>query len=455
MTDNRHVRRRAGLRARTSLAFAALALVLSASLALMTYGLTRQYLLSKRESLATHQAVVDAQAVARFLQNDTADPGAILVNISSTGGSRPVLLLAGRWFSASIDVGRDAVPARLQALQGTRTERQRTTINHGPAVVVAVPIGPDLGVYYEVISLTELRDTLRTLAIILTIAALITTLLGALLGRLASRRVLRPIEAMAANAVSIASGDTETRLGADDADLAPFVHAFNDMVDALRERIDREARFASDVSHELRTPLTAIRAAIDVLERRVDDPARPALEILRRQTFRFERLVIDLLEISRFNAGSTTLTLEAADPAAFVHEVLQRSGHGDIPLVVEPSAPATARFDRRRIDRVLTNLLDNADHYANGATGVSVAGTPDAFEIAVDDAGPGVAPAERILVFERFHRGDASRTTTAPGTGLGLAIAAEHCRLHGGRLRIEDSPAGGARFLIELPLSAT
>ena len=170
------------MRARTSLAFAALALVLSVSLALMTYGLTRRYLLSKRESLATQQAVVDARAVATFLQDRTADPAAILVNLSSASGSRPVLLLGDQWFSASIDVGRDAIPVELQSMQGTRTERQRTTIDGKPAVVVAVPIGPDVGVYYEVFSLTELRDTLRTLAIILAVVAVITTLLGALLG---------------------------------------------------------------------------------------------------------------------------------------------------------------------------------------------------------------------------------------------------------------------------------
>ncbi len=456
MPDDLAVRHRAGLRARTSVAFAALALVLSVSLAFMTYELTRRYLLSERQSLATQQAVVDAHAVATFLQDRSADPAAILVRLSNAGSSRPVLVLGGQWFSASVDLGRDAIPVAMQALRGTRTERQRVTIGGQPAVVVAVPIGRDIGVYYEVFLLTELRDTLRTLAIILAVVAAMTMLVGAVLGRFATRRVLRPIETMAAAAVSIAGGNSDTRLTAGDADLAPLVHSFNDMVDALEERIDREARFASDVSHELRTPLTAIRAAIDVLERRVDDHARPALEILRRQTYRFERLVLDLLEISRFNAGSTTLELETVNPAAFVEDVLQRSRHPDIPLVVGPSTPPTARFDRRRIDRVLTNLLENADHYAHGPTAVVIAGTPDALQIAVDDAGPGVAPAERELVFERFHRGDASRTTTAPGTGLGLAIAAEHCRMHGGRLSVDDNPDGhGARFLVELPTDTT
>ncbi len=440
------------MRVRTSIAFAALALILSVSLVLMTYALTRRYLLSKRETLATHQAVVDARTAAAFLQDRTADPTVILASLSSATGAHPVLRLDRRWFAASIDAGRDAIPPALRTLQGSQTQRQRVTIGGQPAVIVAVPIGPDVGVYYEVFTLTELEATLRTLAIILAIAAAITTVSGATVGLFASRRILRPIDAMAHTAVDIASGNHDRRLVTSDPDLAPFVHAFNDMVDTLQERVDHEARFASDVSHELRTPLTAIRSAIDVLGRRVDDRSRPALDILRRQTERFERLVLDLLEISRFDAGSASLVLEDTDPARFVEGVLRRTGHAEVPVAVDPSAPRSARFDPRRIDRVLTNLLENADHYANGATQVLVVGTVDGLEIAVDDAGPGIPPGDRDIVFERFNRGESSRASSAPGTGLGLAIAAAHCELHGGRLTVADSPTGGARFVIELPL---
>jgi two-component system sensor histidine kinase MtrB len=454
VTDGAHARHGLGLRAKTGIAFAVLALVLSVSLAFMTYQLSRGYLLARRESFATREALANAHTVARLLKDPVIDRTTVLPNFSSTGGSGSLLRLDDEWFASTTAFSRATIPAGLRSLPDDRTARQRVTIAGTPSLVVAVPIHPNLGVYYQVFFLTELRSTLRTLAWVLGIAAAVTTLLGALIGHVASRRVLRPIAGMARTAVSIAGGH-DTRLTTNDRDLAPFVSSFNGMVDALQERVDRETRFAADASHELRTPLTAIRAAIEVLERRVDDRARPALEILRRQTDRFEHLVLDLLEMSRFTPGSNALVLDDVDPVQFVEGVLRRIAHTQIPIEMEPSGPATVRLDCRRIERVLTNLIDNADHYGGGATRIVIGGTPETLRIAVDDAGPAVAVSERELIFERFHRADASRASTAPGTGLGLAIALEHCRLHGGRLTVDDSPDGGARFLIELPVAPT
>ena len=355
-----------GLRTKTGIAFAALALLLSVTLAVMTYELTRSYLIAKRENLATREALTNAHSVATLLQNPAVDRATLLPNLSSVGSSSSVLQLDGQWFTSAVDVGRHAIPPGLQSLRGNQTARQRVTIAGAPAIVVAVPIEPNLGVYYQVFSLTELRSTLRTLAVALAIAAAVTTLFGALIGLLASRRVLRPIDSMAQAAVSIAGGSRETRLTTRDPDLAPFVDSFNDMVDALQERVDHEARFAADASHEFRTPLTAIRAAIDVLDNRVDDQARPALEILRRQTNRFENLVLDLLEISSLTPSSQPLVLDVIDPVPLVEGVLRRTAHTEIPIEVNPSAPTAAPIDCRRIERVLTNLIDNADHYASG-----------------------------------------------------------------------------------------
>lgn len=451
MADAIRTGRRAGLRTRASIAFALLALLLSVSLAFLTYGLARRYLLSKREAAVTQQAIQNARTVAGYLQSPTVEPTEILVNLAPLEGSRSVLRLDGRWYAASIDTGRATIPKQLQAVHGNHVQRQRVVAGRSTLLVVAVPIEPGRGTYFDVVRLDELQTTLRTLATILGIAAAITTVSGALVGRAASRRVLRPIRTMATAAVNIAEGKDEPRLTTSDADLEPFIRSFNDMVDALHERANREASFASNVSHELRTPLTAIRSAVDVLDRRIDEGTRPALEILRRQTNRFEQLVLDLLEISRLDAGAGAMDIESTSPAGVVEQALRRSGHLGIEVIVDESAPGAVRLDRRRIQRVITNLVENADHYAGGVVRIGIAGTSRTLLITVDDTGPGVPPAERSAIFDRFHRGAASRGASTPGTGLGLAIAAGHCELHGGHLLVGESPEGGARFTIELP----
>ena len=222
-----------GLRARTSLAFALLALLLSATLAIMTYELTRRYLVSKREELATQQAVANPRAASRLLRDQDADPTSVLVNLSSGSDARAVLQLRGRWFAASVDAGRDLIPDSLRSLHGPYTRRQRLDAGGAPAVVVAVPIEPAVGTYYEISPMSELRATLRTLGIILAIAATVTTLLGAIVGFLTSRRVLKPIDTMASAAVAIAGGDR---------DRAP--HELGPRSRAIRRFVQRHGRQA-------------------------------------------------------------------------------------------------------------------------------------------------------------------------------------------------------------------
>jgi signal transduction histidine kinase len=150
--------------------------------------------------------------------------------------------------------------------------------------------------------------------------------------------------------------------------------------------------------------------------------------------------------------GVAETELERVDPAALVREVLRSTERTAVRVEVDGAAPAVCTIDRRRIAQVLTNLLDNADAYGDGATTVLLSGTSDSVLIAVDDAGPGVAPEEQLHVFERFARGGASEAK--PGTGLGLALVVEHVRLHDGRVWVEDSPDGGARFVFQLPRDA-
>ena len=159
--------------------------------------------------------------------------------------------------------------------------------------------------------------------------------------------------------------------------------------------------------------------------------------------------MLDLLEISRLEAGATELAFTTVGPTELVRQVLVSSQRENVVIETEASAPSHVVLDQRRVSQVLTNLLDNADAYGGGALTVVVAGTSDTVFFAVDDGGPGVPEHERGYVFERFARGETAEN--APGTGLGLALVDEHVRLHRGRVWVEDSPAGGARFVVALP----
>jgi len=199
----------------------------------------------------------------------------------------------------------------------------------------------------------------------------------------------------------------------------------------------------------MRSPLATMAAALSVTRRRVNDRAGlDALDVLEGEVDRFSELVADLLEISRAEAGVAEVHVEVVDPVVFAERVLTSTDHGQVRLEVECAPDVRVALDKRRIGQALTNLLENADNYAGGATVVRVGDTPDEVLISVEDAGPGIPDHQRSYVFERFARGD---TVDAPGTGLGLALVQEHVRLHGGTVSVGDAPGGGACFTIRLP----
>jgi signal transduction histidine kinase len=279
----------------------------------------------------------------------------------------------------------------------------------------------------------------------------VATLVGLALGRWLAARLLRPVRRTAEAARDIRAGELDRRLGAErDPDLLPLVESFDGMVDELQLRIERERRFASDVTHELRSPLATMDAALSVARRRVSgDEAHHALDVLEQEMARFRDLIVDLLEIGRAEAGMAELSLEDVEPLELVGSVLRTTHRLEaVEVVAGPGSAGRLALDKRRIGQALVNLLDNADHYGGGATSVTVEGDDASVRIVVDDAGPGVPEHERQHVFGRFARG---ADNDVPGTGLGLALVAEHVRLHGGTVIVDDSPAGGARFVIELP----
>jgi len=244
----------------------------------------------------------------------------------------------------------------------------------------------------------------------------------------------------------------------DDADLGALVNSFNDMARALQERIERDARFASDVSHELRSPLMTLAASIEVMDNQRDDlpdRARVALDLMVGDVVRFQQLVEDLLEISRFDAGVVRLELEEVHLAELVMQAVSHSTEADVPVELDAElAGVVVQADKRRIVRVIANLLDNAGKYGDGATRVELRRKGGDVQIAVEDDGPGVPEGDRDRIFQRFNRGTSARQRgDVDGVGLGLALVKEHITIHGGRVWVEDKPDGspGARFVLALP----
>ncbi|HEX3947683.1 MAG TPA: HAMP domain-containing sensor histidine kinase, partial [Acidimicrobiales bacterium] len=245
--------------------------------------------------------------------------------------------------------------------------------------------------------------------------------------------------------------------------------SFNRMVDQLQERIEREARFTSDVSHELRSPLSTLANSLEVLESRAAElspTAQRALVLLGADLRRFQRMVGDLLEISRSDTGSADVSLEEVTAGELVRRSVAanaRSLPGGVAppeVVIDPAvAEAWLTVDKRRFERIMANLLENAALYAGGATSVRATPGPARQDgratiwVAVEDRGAGLTPTERARVFERFYRGQASGQRGAgTGTGLGLALVAEHVRLNGGTVWADEAEGGGARFTVELPV---
>ncbi|WP_381798001.1 MtrAB system histidine kinase MtrB [Streptomyces niveus] len=375
-----------------------------------------------------------------------------------------------------------SVPANLRSAvtKGTGTFQRYTLIQYtdGRESESGLVVGKRLtdvdGNSYELYYLFPLTQEEQSLNLVkgtlATAGLFVVVLLGAI-AWLVVRQVVTPVRMAAGIAERLSTGRLQERMkvtGEDD--IARLGEAFNKMAQNLQLKIQQleelsrmQRRFVSDVSHELRTPLTTVRMAADVIhEARVDfDPvtARSA-ELLGDQLDRFESLLSDLLEISRFDAGAAALEAEPIDLRVVVRRVIG----GAEPLaerkgtrirVIGDEQPVVAEADARRVERVLRNLVVNAVEHGEGRDVVvrmAVAG--GAVAVAVRDYGVGLKPGEATRVFNRFWRADPARARTTGGTGLGLSIAVEDARLHGGWLQAWGEPGGGSQFRLTLPRTA-
>lgn len=451
--------RRLSLRSRVTLLFLLTGIVTSLCLSLASYFTARSYLLERRDEVVERQAFNNAQLIRSQLRSRRSEAFELISGIRTERNGFAVLHLAPEnlYFSQEIRFTQSALPPELvDATLNGLTARQRFSLAGQPYVAVGVYIAEIGAHYFEAFPLADEQRTLNILASALAVGVVIVGILATGVGWWVSRRLLRPLERVSEAAGEIAEGGLDVRLEhSDDPDLSRLITSFNDMADAVQTRIERETRFASDVSHELRSPITALAAAVEVLDaRRADLSVRTqqALDVVVSQVRRFDQMVLDLLELSRMDVGAIGLHREEIDLAPFFTRVASRYGIGELVVEFDSAAVHTVSIDKRRFERVMANLFDNARQHAGGVTKVKVEVPHDGVvRIAVEDHGPGVAPSERALIFERFARGSAGRGRSG-GTGLGLALVAEHARAHAGRAWVEDAPNGGARFVVEIPI---
>jgi signal transduction histidine kinase len=446
-----------GLRATVTLAFAVGALTLSSALALGTYFTARHLLVDQRERTATRQAFTDGALVRDSLLTSGAQVSDVLGSISPPSGAVIYVRRQGEWYSSSLDSSGPELTSAVQPIVAEGSVGVAWTEATDPhAVVVGVPLPAVDAEYYEVSVAAELDDTLGTLGAALAICAALTTLAGALLGRVASRRVLAPLGEVATAAVRVSAWDLRTHLrNTEDPDLAALVGAFNHMVDALRDRIQHDARFAADVSHELRTPVTTLTTSLSLLQNAPDLSPRTAhaVELMADELDRFRRALTDLLALGRLDADAHESQPSPIGARALVRQALLSSDRALDLLQGDPEeAPdPVVEVDRSQLVRALSNLFQNADLHGGGLTGVRVVDRGRFVDVHVEDRGPGVGPADRERIFERFARAGGQKVGT--GSGLGLSIVEQTARNHGGDVWCTSHDEGGAVFVLRLPTS--
>ena len=440
---------RIGLRTRVALSFAVLSLVVAGAISIATYSLASFYLLSQRETAALTRATLDARAVGATLDAGLG-PTAALEQVPAVGTSQPMVRVEQTWYTSAVTVPPDALPKPLLELAENGGAQQRVEISGEPYYVVAVALPS--ATYVEVFPLRDLDRILTIGGWALITQTLIAAVAGWLIGRYVVGRVLQPVRRLGAAARRIASGELATRIDTTgDPDLDPIAEAFNGLAEAVQSRITRERRFAANVSHELRSPLTSVLGTAELLERRRDDmPVREAglITVLVEQVQRMSQTLLDLLEISRIGADDPP-QWESANITALCRDVV--AGRG-LPQSLVVGDEPVIRTDARRFERVVGNLVDNAQRHGAGVVRIVVEREPNQVLVNVDDAGPGLDPDVADRIFEPFARGDS--THGSGGAGLGLAIAQEQASVLGATLNVAASPYGGARFILTLPVEA-
>jgi signal transduction histidine kinase len=451
------------LRWRITISFLGASLAVSALVAGTTFFLAERYLYGQRIEDAVQQSTSNVGFAVRYLGDDEdADTLAELVSLLESRGGTDVLVVRNQQvFPSSVSVASlRSVPSEL--LAAVASGRVAYAYRDSPhQLVVGSPIpGRDLRTFFFY-PIGDLEETLAILGRVLLGVAVGAVAIAALAGTRVSARVAHPVRRASRAARRVAEGLLETRLPVTGRDeFANLAASFNEMAAALEERIARERRFVGDVSHELRTPLTTLRTSTDyLLEHAAELPPslHRAAELLAADLEYLQRLVDDLLDLSRVEAGRVDMSWEPISLEDLAREVVaRRTRHGGerVEVLVEaPAAELVTVADKQRLERVVGNLVDNALLHGQGAeVKLRLDADDGSLLLSVEDRGPGISPDASRRIFERFYKGDPSRTRGGGrGSGLGLAIARENASLHGGEIHVYAGRDRGARFTLRLP----
>ncbi|WP_199551761.1 cell wall metabolism sensor histidine kinase WalK [Streptomyces sp. N35] len=469
-----------GLRTRLVAAFLAVSALSALLTATLTFRQARAAILDRTQDSAVGDLRTQIDSLAPGVPvPPTGDDLTVLVRqLDRAGGSRGWHTAAQyRFADGTVRTAGDltAVPAELRAAADEQeTLRQRFTRDGDPWLAIGMPVaystgpgGADNGTasglrVYAVLSLRDQKADISALVTAAQAGALPALAFALVPALFAARRLLRPVRRLRTAAEKITDGHLDTRLevvGRDE--LADLTTTFNKMATTL-ERDDAELRrmeanarrFAADVSHELRTPLAAMTAVTEVLDEGVaglDEDTADAVRLISDETRKLARMVEDLMEISRFDAGAAALHLDEVDVATALRKTLQLRGWTDEVAAHLPDG-VRAGLDPRRLDVVVANLVGNALRHGGAPIHLGAYAAGGQLTIEVADRGPGIPEDVLPHVFDRFYKADAARARSE-GSGLGLAIAHENVQLHGGTLTAANDPAGGAVFTVTLPLT--
>lgn len=442
-----------GLRTRVALVFAVLSAFVAVLVASGIYLVSRTYLTNERQSIGLTRALLDARSVDTAIAGGS-QPGEVLSQQPVIGQSQALMRVGTVWYSRGSTVAPSEIPESLIDLMLTEGGAQQT-FAIDDEYYYAVGVYTRSGLYVELFPLTDLLETLRNGALLLVLLAIGAFLLGGAVGRYIGGVLMHPLRQLADGARDLADGNLDVRLpDTGDPDLDPISDSFNDMALAVASRIERERRFVANVSHELRSPLTTVVATAELLDQH-RDTFRPRearlVTSLATQTRRLSQILLDLLEISSVTA-TAPVQRDVTDIAGLVEGVLAARNlevgilAGDRPQILT---------DARRVERVVANLVDNATRHGDGVRQILVIAGGGRVRIHVDDAGPGVRPEEAERLFEPFARGSDVNERRVEGAGLGLAIVRDQAAAIGAHVTVANSPFGGARFTLDLPVQRT